>query len=77
MIVVMDEIVRLDQITRMIGIGVIVDILPVAIRTDMTIGLEVEHAARLQGERGIIDVEMIVQGGEGMIVATDIIEVNA
>ena len=72
-----DEIVHLDQITRMIGIGVIVDTLHVAIRIGMTIDPEVGHAARLPGGRGIADVAMIVQGAEEMIVATVIIEVNA
>jgi hypothetical protein len=78
MIVAMDGIVHLDQITRTIGIGAIVDILRVAIRTDMTIDPEVEHAARLPGGRwkGIFDVAMIVPDGGEMTVATDIIEVN-
>jgi hypothetical protein len=75
---VMDEIVHLDQTTRMIGIGVIVDTLHVAIRTGMTIDPEVEHAVlRLGGKRrGIIDVVTIAPGAGEMIVETDIIEVN-
>jgi hypothetical protein len=78
MIVAMDEIVHLDQITRTIGTGVTVDILPDAIRTGTTTGPGVEHAVRLPGERGrgIIDVEMTVQGAEETTVAIDIIEVN-
>ena len=73
-----DETVHLDQITRMIGIGVIVDTPHVAIRIGMTIGPGVEHAARRPGGRGkeTIAVGTRVQGAEEMIVATDIIEVN-
>jgi len=71
-----DETVHLDQISRMIGTGVIVDTLRVAIRIGMTTGLEVGHAARLPGGRGITDVATIVRGEDEMIVATDIIEVN-
>jgi hypothetical protein len=78
MIVATGEIAHLDQITRTIGIGVIVDILRVAIRTGTKIDPEVEHAVLRPGGRGrgIIDVATIVQGAEGMIVAIDIIEVN-
>jgi hypothetical protein len=76
MIVATGEITHLDQTTWMIGIEVIVDILPDAIRTGTTIDPEVEHAVPRPGGRGIIDVETTVQGEEGMIVATDIIEVN-
>ena len=71
-----DETVHLGRITRMIGIGVIVGTLLVAIRTGMTIGPEVERAARRLGGRGITDVATIVQGAGEMIVATVIIEVN-
>ena len=76
MIVAMDEIVHLDQITRTIGIGVIVDILHVAIRTGTMIDPGVVHAVPRLEEKEIIDVATIVQGEGGMIVAIDIIEVN-
>ena len=75
---VMEEIARLDQITRMIGTGVIVAILPDAIQIDMTIDQEVERGAHHPGGKGIIVVATIVQGERGMIVHDEIdIAVNA
>jgi len=75
---VMEEIARLDQITRMIGTGVIVAILPDAIQIDMTTDQEVERGARHLGGKGIIVVATIVQGERGMIVHDEIdIAVNA